>query len=71
MGSSSVYKCTLGCSDHPNNRPQTLTNSGAVSVSEALNPTILNIIMLEKIEVKEFVRQTVTVFARVLYRGLV
>lgn len=63
------YGVIIPITDHRHNCK--LTNSGAVSVSEALNPTILNIIMLEKIEVKEFVRQTVTVFARVLYRGLV
>ena len=48
-----------------------LTSAGSVSVRTALNPTILNMMILEKIDVKEFVRHTVNVFASVLYPGLV
>ena len=48
-----------------------LTSSMSVSVLAALNPMMLNMMIHEKIEVKELVKHTTKEFARLLYRGLV
>ena len=46
------------------------TNSGSTSSCAALKPTILNIMILENMEVKEFVRQTISELVRLLYLDL-
>ena len=47
-----------------------LTMSGLVFLNFAMNPTIENTVILANSDVMEFVQQTMTEFARLLYRGL-